>query len=98
LKRILLAMLIVVGCSSSSVRREDIGPLTECFSVAAYEAVRTGLTDPETPAECCKSCGKNGLPPGKVLSGDGQQVVNCPCPDSCECKRSKSLIPPRVLR
>lgn len=80
---------IVAGCSRTEESRQTL--LGECFTFAAYAAVSPQRDPPPAPeppaAECCLQCGKNGLPKGKVLSGDGQAVVPCPCPDSCECKQ-----------
>jgi hypothetical protein len=55
----------------------------------AYDVYKAELVvvKPPEPVTCCKQCGKNGLPRGKMLSGDKQKVVPCPCPDTCECKK-----------
>ena len=97
MKRLLLLIAVTCGCRQG-VDPKDIGPLCECFSDVAYEAVKAGSIDHDAPQECCRKCGKDGLPSGKVLSGDRQEIVNCPCPDSCECKQRKSLIPAKVMR
>ena len=83
---VLAVSSLALGCSSIGTPR--IGLLSECFAVAAYEAVAAEQSH-ELPLEhkCCGDCGKKGLPKGKVLSGDGISVVPCPCPDSCECKK-----------
>ena len=98
MKRLLIVSVAMLCGCTRGVDPKDIGPLCECFSEVAYDAVKAGSIDPEVPTECCRECGKGGLPSGKVRSGDRQEIVNCPCPDSCECKRAKGLIPPKVMR
>lgn len=90
--RVLLfsATLIASGCSGYEPTQKQREVACECFSQAAYDAYRVetlAMISPEVvPQKCCGQCGKNGLPPGKMLSGDKQKVVPCPCPDTCECK------------
>lgn len=87
MKRAALLVLLACGCHARQPpQRIDL--LCECFSQAAYEVIAAERAAGVTPgSECCRGCGKNGLPKGKVMSGDGITVVPCPCPDSCECKR-----------
>lgn len=88
---VLLACL-ACGCSQKTEPMHmDI--LCECYATAAYEAYRAELLRavPDEPQKCCGQCGKNGLPPGKMLSGDRLSVVPCPCPDTCKCK-AKSCV------
>lgn len=77
-KRLLVAAVLVSGCGSPPDRMDL---LCECFATAAYEAC--GVKPARPPkAECCKECRGTG----KVRSGDGQAIVDCPCPDTCQCK------------
>lgn len=39
--------------------------------------------------KCCNCVG------GKMLHGDGH-VTDCPCPDTCDCKKMKALLHPPV--
>ena len=74
--RVLAVSLVLVGCEP----RQDKELLVECFTQAAYEAIKS----PPKPVQgCCKKCTK-----GRVRSGDGLAWVTCPiCPDNCECKK-----------
>lgn len=87
--------LLAAGCVGVEPTPAHREIACECFSQAAYDAYRVealASIEPEVlPQKCCGQCGKNGLPPGKMLSGDKQRVVPCPCPDTCECK-SKSCL------
>jgi hypothetical protein len=89
----LLCLLFLCGCVQEPTP-EQKRLACECFSQAAYDAYRIETLSkvPEIePQKCCKQCGKNGLPRGKMLSGDRQSVVACPCPDTCECKTSSCV-------
>lgn len=90
---ILAAVLLATGCGGFEPTPAQREIAAECFAQAAYDAYRAetlaSLESEVQPQKCCGQCGKNGLPPGKMLSGDKQKVVPCPCPDTCECK-SKS--------
>jgi hypothetical protein len=82
-------LITVVLCGCSPTPRIDATILGECFVEAAYQGWRAErLAVAEEPEKCCGTCGRNGLPRGRVLSGDGLAVVRCPCPDSCNCKAS----------
>lgn len=89
MKKLLLLVALMSGCSQQpTLTPEQMDILCECFAVAAYDAIaaeQAAASKPELPP-CCGRCGKNGLPRGKVLSGDGISVVECPCDPSCECK------------
>jgi hypothetical protein len=87
----LLCVLVLCGCSQEPTEGQR-RLACECFAQAAYDVYRVE-TLPKTPEvePCCKQCGKNGLPRGKMLSGDRQSVVACPCPDTCECKTSSCV-------
>lgn len=92
----IIAVLFACGCSESrpSLTPKEVELLSECFAVAAYEAIRAEqLAVLNEPRPCCGTCGKNGLPKGKVLSGDGISVVDCPCDPSCSCKSQASSRP-----
>lgn len=99
MKRLFIAVSILLasGCSPhGSVSEQQARLACECFVEAAYEAYReetlAAVPKPQPePQKCCGECGKNGLPKGKVLSGDRQKVVPCPCPDTCECKSSSCV-------
>lgn len=84
----LIAALLVslAGCEPQQKSPKEIEVLCECFVEATYQAYKTNRTPKEPEHVCCKQCGKNGLPKGKVLSGDKLKVVPCPCPSTCECK------------
>jgi hypothetical protein len=85
-KRLFL-LVFMCGCGPAP---EQQRLACECFAQAAYDVYRAELVvvvKPPEPAKCCNQCGKNGLPRGKMLSGDKQKVVPCPCPDTCECKK-----------
>jgi len=95
-KRLLILAVLMSGCvEQTTLTPEQMDILCECFSVAAYDAVATEQAAESKPEirPCCGRCGKNGLPRGKVLSGDGISVVECPCDPSCECKSSASSRP-----
>lgn len=50
----------------------------------------------ESPAKCCGD--KPKCVGGKIVHGDGH-VTDCPCPDTCACKKYKALLhPPTVIR
>lgn len=88
MRSLFLATLVAVCAGCRPTQHVDL--LSECFATAAYEAVAAEQrADVPVEHKCCGNCGKNGLPKGKVLSGDGISVVPCPCPDSCECKKKK---------
>ena len=89
---LIAAMLVsLAGCVREKSPKE-IEVLCECFVEATYQAYRTSHTPKEPEHTCCKQCGKNGLPRGKMLSGDKLRVVPCPCPDTCECKAAAACI------
>lgn len=87
MKFVVAAIVLALACGCSRPSAVDQERLGECFAEAAYAAVRAKNQKPK-PTECCGECGKNGLPPGKVRSGDGLAVVSCPCPDTCKCKHA----------
>ncbi len=89
---VVVLLSIAAGCDYQPTN-EQRRLACECFSEAAYSIHRAKRLAELAPAphKCCGECGKNGLPPGKMLSGDRQKVVPCPCPDDCECK-SKSCL------
>jgi hypothetical protein len=66
-------------------------PLMYEERVAAEAAYVIVTRQPEKPTgeKCCNCVG------GKMLHGDGH-VTDCPCPDTCECKRMKALLHPPV--
>jgi hypothetical protein len=76
-KRLLVAVVLVAGCGSPPDRMDL---LCECFSNAAYEACKVGKAP--APSVCCGKCNNTG----KVRSGDGLAIVDCPCPATCKCK------------
>lgn len=79
--KVLLAFAaLLAGCSPPP---SNIEILCECFSQAAYEAVKRPPAPAPPPAACCKDCRGTG----KVRSGDGQALVDCPCPETCKCKK-----------
>jgi len=72
-------LLLAVAVAALSSRPADV---VDCFASAAFECIKK-------PAEkkhdkCCGECKGTGL----VRSGDGLAWVSCPCPDTCECKKS----------
>ena len=77
MKRLLVAVVLVAGCGSPPDRMDL---LCECFATAARDACGAKTSTPKV--ECCGKCGNTG----KVRSGDGQAIVDCPCPDNCKCK------------
>lgn len=80
--------IFMAGCGR--IPQDQIDLLCECFTKAAIEAVRARLErkPKPAPAGCCKEC--NGT--GKVRSGDGLALVDCPCPPNCKCKCAKCEI------
>lgn len=83
---VLFVALLAAGCSPGAPPRSMVGPA--CVGLAF-----ASLTPAEAPAEpekCCGRCGKNGLPRGKVRSGDGIAIIDCGCPDTCECKQPQA--------
>jgi hypothetical protein len=80
-----MAVVAFAGCSKS-VDVDRIPLLCECFSVAAYECIKAESRSVDEPEKCCGKC--NGT--GKVRSGDGLALVDCPCPPTCPCKNKGS--------
>lgn len=91
MKRLLFVFVIASGCSQSNPSRVDL--LSECFSGAAYEVIKaeSSVQIPPEKQECCGKC-RGGM----VKSGDGLAWVPCPCHESCPCKSSGALIPPKT--
>jgi hypothetical protein len=92
-----ILVLLAAGCSRTVETPMHMDIQCECFATAAYEIFRANtlasLVEPPEPVQkCCGNCGKNGLPKGKVLSGDKQKVVACPCPETCPCKSPSGCI------
>lgn len=83
MRLVILVALILSGCSKPAP--DHMVLLCECFTQAAYEAVkaRKTLPAPPAPAACCTECRGTG----KVRSGDGHAWVDCPCPETCKCKK-----------
>lgn len=76
-------LLLVAGCSGDPRSRVMVGPA--CVGLAFASLVPAEA--PAEPAKCCGACGKNGLPRGKIRSGDGVAIIDCGCPATCECKQ-----------
>ena len=91
-----IIVLVALLCCGAAYPVEKISLLAETGVNATYGAyavkVRRQRKPPE-PGVCCEQCGKNGLPKGKVLSGDKQQVVDCLCPKTCKCKCQNGKCP-----
>ena len=89
---LIAAMLMsLTGCEPRQKSPKEIEVLCECFAEATYRAYKTSRAPQKEPEQvCCKQCGKNGLPRGKVLSGDKLKIVPCPCPNTCECKAAST--------
>lgn len=84
-----VAALVFAGCvpaASLEQKRRHIGPA--CVGLAFATLARPELPQPE-PQKCCGRCGKNGLPPGKVRSGDGVAIIDCGCEPGCACKKPR---------
>lgn len=82
---IALAAVVLVGCDDIDASRIPL--LCECFSEAAYRCIRAEkLADDVHDGKCCGDCGGTG----KVRSGDGLAIVDCPCPETCSCKQKKA--------
>jgi hypothetical protein len=84
--RFALVALVAAGCSGISppetmcCHREQAAA---CVGLA-FATLAKNAPAPQPPAsKCCGECGKNGLPHGKVRSGDGLAIVNCDCPPDC---------------
>lgn len=81
--RLILLAVLIAGCGSPrSVDATRVPLLCECFSDAAYECIKAESRPVDEPEKCCGKC--NGT--GKVRSGDGLALVDCPCPETCPCK------------
>lgn len=84
MKRVLFIAFVasLVGCGQPRTVN-DIERLSECFTFAAYEAIKAESSGaPDEKARCCGKCKS-----GKVKSGDGLAWVDCPiCPDDCPCR------------
>ena len=77
-----IAAVLVAGCRQPVADNES---LCRCFVGAAYAVVKAERPiAPAVPAKCCRKCTK-----GKVLSGDGFAMVDCPCPPGCKCKEGQ---------
>ena len=78
-----IAAVLVAGCHQPVAPNNE--SLCRCFVDAAYAVVRAERPiAPAVPVKCCKKCTK-----GKVLSGDGLAMVDCPCPPGCKCKEGQ---------
>lgn len=84
--RLALVVVVVAGCSgvpqpgTPRCRREQAAA---CVGLA-FATLANDAPAPAPPAAtCCGECGRNGLPHGKVRSGDGLAIVNCDCPPDC---------------
>lgn len=93
MRNLVLAAALLAGCVAAAA--PDCKPIASACVGLAFATLSTGTTPPApTPlAKCCGTCGKNGLPAGKVLSGDKLRIVpcgptTCGCPDNCACKKS----------
>ena len=80
---LLCCALAAAGCAKNRSEQPD-ALLCECFANAAYEVLRAEQGFREK-APCCGKCGGTG----KVRSGDGLSMVDCPCDPDCECKKKK---------
>jgi hypothetical protein len=80
---LLCCILAAAGCARERGEAPD-DLLCECFADAAYEVLRAEQNFREK-APCCGKCGGTG----KVKSGDGLSMVDCPCDPDCECKQKK---------
>lgn len=79
------SVLVLAGCEGG-VDVDRIPLLCECFSEAAYQCIRVqSLAVTPEQESCCGDCGGTG----KVRSGDGLAIVDCPCPETCSCKQKK---------
>ena len=95
MKRYATLIILLAGCAAQATPHGD-PRATGCACVGlAFAVVAAESPAPPTPAprKCCGTCGKNGLPRGKVLSGDKLSIVpcgptTCGCPDDCECKKT----------
>lgn len=78
------SVMFLAGCNGQVSETRPNPLLCECFANAAYEVLRAERGFRER-APCCGKC--NGT--GKVRSGDGISLVDCPCEPGCECKQKK---------
>jgi hypothetical protein len=83
--RLCLLVILIAGCGSPNTVATRVPLLCECFSEAAYECIKAESRSVDEPEKCCGKC--NGT--GKVRSGDGLALVDCPCPPTCPCKAKK---------
>jgi hypothetical protein len=85
-KTIAVLLTTVLGCSSSQTK--DLRPFV---AVAGNYSLISCYHTPDEPAPsgCVPGCACNGT--GKEKSGDGLALVNCRCPDSCQCKKQSVL-------
>jgi hypothetical protein len=82
---LLLVLALAAGCSRPEAKHEArfAAMASECLAMAAYEAIRAESLFRVSPP-CCGKCKD-----GKVRSGDGLAMVDCPCDPGCECKTKK---------
>lgn len=94
MKRAAVVLALLSGCAAQATRPvETRATACACVGLAMAVVGAEAPAPPPAPRRCCGTCGKNGLPKGKVLSGDRLKIVpcgptTCGCPDDCECKRA----------
>jgi len=86
----LLAVAAPMSCVQIS-RRADVQPFIAAAGAYALLAAEAGPTPAPPATGCTEGCRCNGT--GKEKSGDGIAIVECRCPDSCECKKKKPAAP-----
>jgi hypothetical protein len=72
---LLSTVLAFHGCTSQTNLQPWVA-VTGHYSVLCHDTPKVGCV------EGCKCAGT-----GKEKSGDGITIVNCRCPDSCDCKK-----------
>lgn len=97
-----VVMLLLAGCAAPQAADCKVRAAV-CVGLAFASLHADASPEPPAPKKCCGECGKNGLPPGKVLSGDKLKIVacgptTCGCPADCPCKQPRAACANGVCR
>ena len=86
-----LAVASPVGCGTHAPARENLQPFVAVTGYYGLLDAAVGPTPAPEPKGCVDGCKCNGT--GKEKSGDGLAMVNCRCPDDCDCKSKGAAKP-----
>lgn len=83
-----IVLLFAAGCGPAARLEPPSCTGAACVGLAFATLARAEQPQPE-PKKCCGKCGKNGLPPGKIRSGDGVAIIDCGCDPGCACRKPR---------